>query len=295
MGSLISSNILNMVLGLTIGFLELRWIDIVDVLLVGYLMYQIYKLIRGSVALKIFIGIISIYVIYQIVSSLGMEMLSGILGQFVGVGGLAALILFQQEIRKILLLIGKSSFISEEGLFRNIFSGSANRDNLQLMPVIDAAKALSQSHSGALIAFARSTELKFYAESGDSIDAVLSTRLLETIFVKTSPLHDGAVIISKGRIKAARCILPVSENQDLPPNFGLRHRSALGLSEMTDAVVLVVSEETGQMSIAHDGILEHNLSINDLKEKLTVMLSAPLLRPFEEEINGTEILINAPQ
>lgn len=295
MGSLISSNILNMVLGLTIGFLELRWIDIVDVLLVAYLVYQIYKLIRGSVALKIFIGIISIYVIYQIVSSLGMEMLSGILGQFVGVGGLAALILFQQEIRKILLLIGKSSFISEEGLFRNIFSGSANRDHLQLMPVIDAAKALSQSHSGALIAFARSTELKFYAETGDSIDAVLSKRLLQTIFVKTSPLHDGAVIISKGRIKAARCILPVSENQDLPPNFGLRHRSALGLSEMTDAVVLVVSEETGQMSIAHDGILEHNLSINDLKEKLTVMLSAPLLRPFEEEISGTEILINAPQ
>ena len=266
-----------------------------DVLLVGYLVYQIYKLIRGSVALKIFIGIISIYVIYHIVNSLGMEMLSGILGQFVGVGGLAALILFQQEIRKILLLIGKSSFISEEGLFRNIFSGSANRDHLQLMPVIDAAKAMSQSHSGALIAFARSTELKFYAETGDSIDAVLSKRLLQTIFSKTSPMHDGAVIISKGRIKAARCILPVSENQDLPPNFGLRHRSALGLSEMTDAVVLVVSEETGQMSIAHDGILEHNLSINDLKEKLTVMLSAPLLRPFEEEISGTEILINAPQ
>ena len=221
-----------------------------------------------------------------------MEMLSGILGQFVGVGGLAALILFQQEIRKILLLIGKSSIISEEGLFRNIFSGSANRDHLQLLPVIEAAKALSQSHSGALIVFARSTELKFYAETGDSIDAVLSKRLLQSIFVKTSPLHDGAVIIAKGRIKAARCILPVSENQDLPPNFGLRHRSALGLSEMTDAVVLVVSEETGQMSIAHDGILEHNLNVNDLKEKLTVMLSAPLLRPFEEEISGTEILVN---
>ena len=220
-----------------------------------------------------------------------MEMLSGILGQFVGVGGLAALILFQQEIRKILLLIGKSSIISEEGLFRNIFSGSANRDHLQLLPVIEAAKALSQSHSGALIVFARSTELKFYAETGDSIDAVLSKRLLQSIFVKTSPLHDGAVIIAKGRIKAARCILPVSENQDLPPNFGLRHRSAMGLSEMTDAVVLVVSEETGQMSIAHDGILEHNLNVNDLKEKLTTMLSAPLLRPFEEEISGTEMLL----
>jgi len=277
---------------LNIGFLNFRWIDLVDILLVAYLVYQIYKLIKGSVALKIFIGIISIYIIYQIVNSLGMEMLSGILGQFVGVGGLAALILFQQEIRKILLLIGKSSIISEEGLFRNIFSGSANRDHLQLLPVIEAAKALSQSHSGALIVFARSTELKFYAETGDSIDAVLSKRLLQSIFVKTSPLHDGAVIIAKGRIKAARCILPVSENQDLPPNFGLRHRSALGLSEMTDAVVLVVSEETGQMSIAHDGILEHNLNVNDLKEKLTVMLSAPLLRPFEEEISGTEILVN---
>jgi uncharacterized protein (TIGR00159 family) len=276
---------------LAIGFLNFRWIDLIDILLVAYLVYQIYKLIRGSVALKIFIGIISIYVIYQIVNSLGMEMLSGILGQFVGVGGLAALILFQQEIRKILLLIGKSSIISEEGLFRNIFSGSANRDHLQLLPVIEAAKALSQSHSGALIVFARSTELKFYAETGDSIDAVLSKRLLQSIFVKTSPLHDGAVIIAKGRIKAARCILPVSENQDLPPNFGLRHRSAMGLSEMTDAVVLVVSEETGQMSIAHDGILEHNLNVNDLKEKLTTMLSAPLLRPFEEEISGTEMLL----
>jgi diadenylate cyclase len=276
---------------LAIGFLNFRWIDLIDILLVAYLVYQIYKLIRGSVALKIFIGIISIYVIYQIVNSLGMEMLSGILGQFVGVGGLAALILFQQEIRKILLLIGKSSIISEEGLFRNIFSGSANRDHLQLLPVIEAAKALSQTHSGALIVFARSTELKFYAETGDSIDAVLSKRLLQSIFVKTSPLHDGAVIIAKGRIKAARCILPVSENQDLPPNFGLRHRSALGLSEMTDAVVLVVSEETGQMSIAHDGLLEHNLNVNDLKEKLTTMLSAPLLRPFEEEISGTEMLL----
>jgi len=278
---------------LTIGFLDFRWIDLIDILLVAYLVYQIYKLIRGSVALKIFIGIISIYIIYQIVNSLGMEMLSGILGQFVGVGGLAALILFQQEIRKILLLIGKSSIISEEGLFRNIFSGSANKDHLQLMPVIDAAKALSQSHSGALIVFARSTELKFYAETGDTIDGVLSKRLLQSIFVKTSPLHDGAVIIAKGRIKAARCILPVSENQDLPPNFGLRHRAALGLSEMTDAVVLVVSEETGQMSIAHDGLLEHNLNVNDLKEKLTTMLSAPLLRPFEEEISGTEMLVNA--
>ena len=141
--------------------------------------------------------------------------------------------------------------------------------------------------------FARSTELKFYAETGESLDAIISKGLLMSIFSKTSPLHDGAVIISRGRVKAARCILPVSENQDLPPNFGLRHRSALGLSEMTDAVILVISEETGQISIAHDGMLEHNLSENDLREKLTTMLSAPLLRPLEEEISGTEMLIDA--
>ena len=287
------SYLATMLLGLKIGFLDLRIIDVLDILLVAYLVYQVYKLIRGSVAQKIFIGIMAIYAIYKVVSSLGMEMLSGLLGQFVGVGGLAALILFQQEIRKILLVIGKTSLMSEEGLFGGIFSGSARRDNLHLLPVIEAAGKMSQTHCGGLVVFARSTELKFYAETGTAMDAIVSRDLLLSIFSKTSPLHDGAVIVSRGRLKAARCILPVSENQDLPPNFGLRHRSALGLSEMTDAVILVVSEETGQISIAHDGMLEHNLSELDLKEKLTGMLSAPLLRPFEEEISGTEMLINA--
>ena len=282
-----------MLLALKVGFLEIRIIDVLDILLVAYLVYQVYKLIRGSVAQKIFIGIMAIYAIYKVVSSLGMEMLSGLLGQFVGVGGLAALILFQQEIRKILLVIGKTSIMSEDGLFGGIFSGAVRRDGMELLPVIEAAGRLSQLHCGGLVVFARSTELKFYAETGTSLDSVISKDLLLSIFSKNSPLHDGAVIISRGRIKAARCILPVSENQDLPPNFGLRHRSALGLSEMTDAVILVVSEETGQISIAHDGMLEHNLSEKDLREKLTSMLSAPLLRPFSEEISGTEMLINA--
>jgi diadenylate cyclase len=274
-----------------IGFLDFRIIDALDILLVAYLVYQVYKLIRGSVAQKIFIGIMAIYAIYKVVSSLGMEMLSGLLGQFVGVGGLAALILFQQEIRKILLVIGKTSIMSDQGLFGGFFSGNSSRDSLELQPVIEAATRMSHNHCGGLMVFARSTELKFYAETGTELDAVISRDLLISIFSKTSPLHDGAVILSRGRIKAARCILPVSENQDLPPNFGLRHRSALGLSEMTDAVILVISEETGQVSIAHDGMLEHNLGEKDLQDKLTVMLSAPLLRPFEEEINGTEMLI----
>lgn len=282
-----------MQLAFRIGFLDFRIIDALDILLVAYLVYQIYKLIRGSVAQNIFIGIMAIYAIYKVVSSLGMEMLSGLLGQFVGVGGLAALILFQQEIRKILLVIGKTSLMSDQGILGGFFSGSTRRDRLELLPVIDAAKRMSQMHCGALIVFARSTELKFYAETGTEMDALVSTDLLLSIFSKTSPLHDGALIMSGGRIKAARCILPVSENQDLPPNFGLRHRSALGLSEMTDAVILVVSEETGQMSIAHDGMLEHNLGEKDLREKLSNMLSAPLLRPFEQEISGTEMLMKS--
>jgi diadenylate cyclase len=282
-----------MQLAFRIGFLDFRIIDALDILLVAYLVYQIYKLIRGSVAQNIFIGIMAIYAIFKVVSSLGMEMLSGLLGQFVGVGGLAALILFQQEIRKILLVIGKTSLMSDQGILGGFFSGSTRRDRLELLPVIDAAKRMSQMHCGALIVFARSTELKFYAETGTEMDALVSTDLLLSIFSKTSPLHDGALIMSGGRIKAARCILPVSENQDLPPNFGLRHRSALGLSEMTDAVILVVSEETGQMSIAHDGLLEHNLGEKDLREKLSNMLSAPLLRPFEQEISGTEMLMKS--
>lgn len=280
-----------MQMAIKIGFLDIRFIDALDILLVAYLVYQVYKLIRGSVAQKIFIGIMAIYAIYKVVSSLGMEMLSGLLGQFVGVGGLAALILFQQEIRKILLVIGKTSIMSDQGIFGGFFSGNGRRDELELLPIIEATTRLSQMHCGGLMVFARSTELKFYAETGAALDAVVSRDLLISIFSKTSPLHDGAVILSRGRIKAARCILPVSENQDLPPNFGLRHRSALGLSEMTDAVILVVSEETGQVSIAHDGMLEHNLGEKDLREKLTDMLSAPLLRPFEEEISGTEMLI----
>jgi uncharacterized protein (TIGR00159 family) len=280
-----------MSLALKIGFLDVRLIDLLDILLVAYLVYQIYKLIRGSVAQKIFIGIMAIYAIYKVVSSLGMEMLSGLLGQFVGVGGLAALILFQQEIRKILLVIGKTSIISEKGLFGGLFTGNRSRDKLELLPVIDAAIKMSHLHCGGLIVFARSTELKFYADTGTSLDAEISKDLLISIFAKLSPLHDGAVILSDGRIKAARCILPVSENQDLPPNFGLRHRSALGLSEMTDAVTLVISEETGQVSIAHDGMLEHNLAEKDLREKLTSLLSAPLLRPFEADLNGTEMLL----
>jgi uncharacterized protein (TIGR00159 family) len=259
---------------LQIGFLEINTIDVVDILLVSFLIYQIYKIINGSVAFKIFTGVISIYILYYAVKAMGMELLSSILGQFIGVGVLAGIILFQQEIRRLLLMIGRTS-VFNSGSFMKILSRKDNisTTGFDLNPILEAMKALGTSRFGGLIVIPRSSELKFFIETGEMIDSVISKKMLITIFNKNSPMHDGAVILSKNRIKAARCILPVSESQELPANLGLRHRSALGLSEVTDAVILVVSEETGQFSLAHDASLEHNLSIADLKSKITQLLS----------------------
>lgn len=251
-----------------IGFLEVAWIDILDVLLVSYLFYQFYKLISGSVAIRIFVGVISIYLFYLIVRALDMELLTSILGQFIGVGFIAAIIVFQQEIRRFLLMVGRTTDFNER-FFKNLFRIKTKNyaHSLSLVPIIEAVKALSGQNTGALIVFAKTSELKFYAESGDEIDAVISKRILTSIFFKNNPLHDGAVIITNGRIKAARCVLPVSEGE-LPANFGLRHRAALGMSEATDAIVLIVSEETGQIAIAHSGILDSNLSYIELRQRL---------------------------
>ncbi|MDQ3394745.1 MAG: diadenylate cyclase [Bacteroidota bacterium] len=241
--------------------------------LVSILLYQVYKLMRGSVAVKIFLGFLSLYLIYLVVNAAEMELLSAILGQFMGVGVLAAIILFQQEIRKFLLLIGKTTIFNRD----NIFSGLPWRKNVQLRnvnvtPIIEAAKTLGGSNTGALIVFSKSSELRFYAESGDLIDAVISKRLLLSIFNKYSPLHDGAAIIYQGRIKAARCILPVTEQENLPAHFGLRHRAAIGMSEVTDSLIIVVSEETGQLSAVKNGKIYHNLSTLELRKKINEYL-----------------------
>lgn len=257
----------------SIGFLEIEWLDVIDILLVTILLYQLYKLLTGSVALKIFFGLLSVYLLYLVVKAAGMELLTIILGQFMGVGVLAAIILFQPEIRRFLLLIGKTTPFNNDKFFRGLpwRRGDAS-DRLSLTPFIEAAKSLASKNTGALIVFAKSSELKFYAESGDLIDAIVSKRLLVSIFNKTSPLHDGAVIIAGGRIKAARCILPVTENSDVPASMGLRHRAAIGLTEVTDSVVLVVSEETGQISLVRNGEVNRNLSTADLRAKLNHFL-----------------------
>jgi diadenylate cyclase len=250
-----------------IGFLEISIVNMIDIALVAALLYQVYKLLKGSVAIKIFVGFLSLYLIYLLVRALRMELLSAILGQFMGVGVIAALIIFAPEIRKFLLIVGRTSIFSDDNILKDILFFWRKKENsaFNIGPIIDASKVLAGSNTGALMVISSNTELKFYAESGDLLDAELSKRLLISIFNKYSPLHDGAVIIHKGRIKAARCILPVTE-REVPAQFGLRHRAGIGMSEATDSLILVVSEETGQMSMMKNGKVLHNLSFQEIRE-----------------------------
>lgn len=263
-----------MILGFNIGFLEIDWLDIIDILFVSVLLYQVYKLMKGSVAIKVFIGFLVLYFIYLMVKAAQMELLSSILGQFMGVGVLAAIILFQQEIRKFLLLLGRTPIFNEGDLFQNfksIWTSGGGYRRSDITPLIEAAKTLGGTNTGALIVLSKNSELKFYAESGDRLDAVVSKRILMAIFNKFSPLHDGAVIIFNNRIVAARCILPVTD-RDVPAQFGLRHRAAIGMSEATDALIIVVSEETGQISTMKNGEIFHNLSTQELRKTINEYL-----------------------
>ena len=252
-----------------IGFLDISWVDLIDIFFVTLLLYQVYKLMKGSIASKVFLGFLFLYLTYLMVNAAEMELLSAILGQFMGVGVLALIILFSPEIRKFLLLIGKSTTFNRETFFKSFpWKKNSDQEQFDINAIIDAAKTLGGSYTGALIVFSRESELKFYVDSGDRIDGIISKRLLLSIFNKNSPLHDGAVIIYNGRISAARCILPVSDLENLPAQFGLRHRAAIGMSETTDTLVLVVSEETGEMSMVRTGKIHHNMSIQEIRKMI---------------------------
>lgn len=275
-----------MILAYNIGFLEIKGVDILDILLVAVLLYQVYKLMRGSVAFKIFSGFLILYLVYLIVTAARMELLGTILGQFMGVGVLAVIILFQQEIRKFLLILGRTSFFNEGNLLDNlksIWRSNGKYNKAEITPIIDACKTLGGSNTGALIVMSKNSELKFYVESGDRLDAVISKRLLLSIFNKYSPLHDGAVIVYNNKIVAARCILPVTE-RDVAAHYGLRHRAAIGMSENTDTLVLVVSEETGQISVMRNGQSYNNLSTQELRKQINEYL----YEDDEEVVTSTE-------
>ena len=252
-----------------IDFLRFGWIDAADVLLVTVLLYQFYKLLRGSVALNVALGLGALYLLFLVVKAIGLELLTTILGEFMSVGVLASIILFQQEIRRFLLNLGKATALQR---MRFAWGRPAAGSQLSVTPFVEAAKSLGGKFTGALICFSRVSDLTAYADTGDRLDAEVSKRLLLTIFNKTSPLHDGAVIIAGGRLLAARCILPVSENPAVPAALGLRHRAALGLSEITDAVVLVVSEETGHVSLVQGGQIQRDLGPAELRARLHELL-----------------------
>jgi uncharacterized protein (TIGR00159 family) len=251
------------------AFIHIRLLDIIDIFLVAILFYQLYLLIRGTVAYSITLGIAAIYIFWWIVRAMQMELLSTILGSVLGVGVIALIIVFQQEIRRFLIFIGsryvEGNRISVEKILNLRFE---SKPKVKIRSLMKAIMQFSLEKTGALIVIRNKSNLDMYAETGDVLNAETSSRLFVSIFNKTSPLHDGAVIVDGDKIKAARVILPVTDKMDLPPEYGLRHRAGLGISEVTDSLVIIVSEETGQISIAENGILQKNIPSRLLRLKL---------------------------
>jgi diadenylate cyclase len=260
-----------MMLDILMGFITFRWLDALDILIVALLLYQLYSLVRGTAAVNIFLGILSLYLLWMLVRALNMQLLDSILGQFIGVGVLALIVVFQQEVRRFLLLIGTSSFMKgRRSPFRWLNFGKSlrNSNSLNIGAIVSACLNMAQSSTGAIMVLSRENSLQFYVNTGEDIDAAVSTKILESIFYKNSPLHDGAVIISGNRIVAARCVLPVTDDDNFPAHLGMRHRAAVGLSESSDAVVIVVSEQSGGISITHDGELEYDIAPKRLRDVL---------------------------
>jgi diadenylate cyclase len=245
-------------------FIKLRLLDIIDILLVSFLMYQLYMLIRGTAAISIFLAIFIIYALYLIVKALHMELLGSILEQVTSVGMIALIIVFQQEIRRFLVLIGSKYLSKSFSLNKMLSMNFQEPKNIKIRAIVNACKKMSESRTGALIVLTRKAALEIYANTGDIVNATISSRLIESIFFKNNPLHDGAMIILHDKIHAVRCIMPLSDNPNIEANFGMRHRAALGITENTDAIAIVVSEETGEISVTDSGVLTRNLNKHEL-------------------------------
>ena len=251
-----------------LDFIEFSLLDVLDILLVAILLYYIYKLLKGTVAINIVIGIALIFLIWKITQALKMEMLSGILGYLLSGGVIALIIVFQQEIRKFLLMIGTTNFTNKRNFLKQLkFLQTEIGSDIDTETIIEACQKMSKSKTGALIVIERTNSLDFLINTGDKMNALLNEALLESIFYKNSPLHDGALIIRDNNIVATRVILPISDSTKIPARFGLRHRAAIGVSEKTDAVCLLVSEETGEISYIKDGGFVLYKDFTELNEK----------------------------
>ena len=254
--------------------LKFTVIDVIDIILVALLLYYVYKLIKGTVAINIFIGIIFIYLAWRLTSALNMELLSSIFGGFMSVGIIALIVVFQPEIRKFLLMVGSTNFASKGGFskrFKFLRTQSLNETEAEL--VVNACVKMGSSKTGALIVLERNNNLDFLVATGDEMNIQVTQPILESIFFKNSPLHDGAIIIANNIVKATRVILPVNNEKNIPERFGLRHRAAIGITEKTDALALVVSEETGQISYIKNGEFVMYKNTEELIEKIKTDLS----------------------
>ncbi len=258
--------------GLSFDLLEgFRLLDIIDIFLVAVIVYYVYSLIKGTIAVNILLGVGLFYGIYLVVKQLEMRLLTEIFGGFISVGSIALIVVFQQEIRRFLLHVGKNISMRRKKFFWTFLGAkkTAQQDHSEkIKPIIDACRSMSRSRTGALLVFSKYFDEEYYQSSGEYIDAPVSKRLLESIFFKNSPLHDGAVVIVDFRVMTASSVLPLSDSEDLPPQFGLRHRAAIGVTEVSEAIAVIVSEETGEISFAKDGNVNMNLSPEELEELL---------------------------
>ncbi|MCQ2298356.1 MAG: diadenylate cyclase CdaA [Bacteroidales bacterium] len=253
------------------GLPSIRFIDIVDIAMVAILFYELYKLVKGTNVMRIFWAVIIFYISWRIVDALNMRLSSEILGQFISIGLIALVIVFQPEIRKFLLLIGTKTQLDGDNVRKRIQFWKHHMNNAKTVSYdayVQACIHMSQTRTGALIVFKRQNEIEEIARTGEAIHAKASSALIETIFFKNSPLHDGAMIVQGSSILAARCILPVSSNPNIDPNLGLRHRSAIGITEQLDVISVIVSEETGAISYAVGGDIHHNVTPIELQQYL---------------------------
>jgi diadenylate cyclase len=244
--------------------------DIIDIVLVAIILFQFYKLIKGTAAYSIFIAICIIYLFWIIVKAFKMELMGALLGQVIGVGVIALIVVFQQEIRRFLIVIGnryiERGWFSLDRFFPEVKEKTGGPKKAE--EIVRAAEAMSLKKTGGLIVIARTSRLDVYSEAGEILKAIISAELLETIFFKNSPLHDGAVLIEDGLILAARCPLPITDQLNVPNHFGMRHRAAIGITETTDALVVVISEESGHISVADTGKVVEDISPAELRKIL---------------------------
>lgn len=243
--------------------------DLIDIVLVALMLFYLYKFMKSSGSLNLFIGILTIIVIWVLVSRIfEMRLLGGILDTLVSVGALAIIVLFQEEIRHFLRDVGSSRRVRRIVDYFVRKDTPDTSDHTEMMPIVMACMNMAKRKEGALIVIEQTDKLGEIIKTGERVNADINQLLIENIFFKNSPLHDGAMIIGQKRILAAGCLLPVSHSMDIPKSLGLRHRAALGISQKSDALAIVVSEETGAITVAHNGALRRRLSAEELEKIL---------------------------